>query len=226
MTYDSEQDLYALFGLPETVTAREIRIAPKARIKELHPDRTTGDGMRAAQLNQARDILLDPRRRTDYDERRRAYWASLLEPFDASVRVPGSGEPPAPLWSVAVGSRWRAVTVPGSSWRRRWLVVGGIAVAAVGAIAMVVGRGRSEKHHAASVSGHVPEGHDHAPGIGAPVSATDVPADPRTDSGREDDEREHEEREHDQLERGRQHKHRGRGRDGGDREGADECLRS
>ncbi len=51
----------AILGLPESASEDEIRAAHRRRMRAAHPDRG-GDAAEAARLNQARDVLLRPRR--------------------------------------------------------------------------------------------------------------------------------------------------------------------
>ena len=69
-------DPYYLLGLPQTATADQIRAAYRRKAAETHPDRQPPDQRAAAeeqmkQLNAARDLLLDPRRRATYDDKMR-----------------------------------------------------------------------------------------------------------------------------------------------------------
>lgn len=52
-----EKEAYALLGLPETASAEQIKAAYHRLIKRCHPD-SGGSPFLAAQLNQARDLLL------------------------------------------------------------------------------------------------------------------------------------------------------------------------
>ncbi len=69
-------DPYYLLGLPHTATAHEIRAAYRRKAAATHPDHQPPDQRAAAeeqmkQLNAARDLLLDPRRRATYDDQMR-----------------------------------------------------------------------------------------------------------------------------------------------------------
>lgn len=60
-------DLYALLEIDNSASDTEIRAAHRRLIKAHHPD-AGGDGATAAELNYARDTLLDPERRRAYDQ--------------------------------------------------------------------------------------------------------------------------------------------------------------
>lgn len=78
---------YEELGLTPEATQEEIRDAYRARAKQAHPDRTGGDAMLMARLNQAYETLGDPLRRVRYDSQhlklnRRAPQAPAKMPFD------------------------------------------------------------------------------------------------------------------------------------------------
>ena len=74
MDYDPSGDLYtAVLGISHIATPDEIRRAHRERIKALHPDKPGGNAARAAELNRARDVLLDSHQRVAYDAARSAY---------------------------------------------------------------------------------------------------------------------------------------------------------
>lgn len=69
-------DPYYLLGIELTATPDEIRAAYRRRAAEAHPDiqppeKREWASERMKQLNAARDLLLDPMRRAEYDERMR-----------------------------------------------------------------------------------------------------------------------------------------------------------
>jgi hypothetical protein len=61
------EDLYQVLGVPRDSSEEEIKRAYRRRIRELHPDRPTGDVAQARLVNLARDILLNSKRRVEYD---------------------------------------------------------------------------------------------------------------------------------------------------------------
>lgn len=74
---DSLIDLYALFELAPTAKTDDIRAAYRRRAAEVHPDHQPPEKRDWAseemkRLNAARDLLLDPLRRADYDKLWRA----------------------------------------------------------------------------------------------------------------------------------------------------------
>lgn len=101
-------DPYQLLRVPGGATAGEITRAYRQRILELHPDRASGDADEARLANLARDVLLDPVRRAEYDR-----LAAEPEP-----------EPPRSAWDtedVVVGAD--PGTAP-SAWETEDVVVG------------------------------------------------------------------------------------------------------
>jgi curved DNA-binding protein CbpA len=61
-----EIDAYAVLGLPPTATTEEVTARYREEAQAEHPDKG-GTGERMAQLNIAREILLDPEQRARYD---------------------------------------------------------------------------------------------------------------------------------------------------------------
>ena len=76
----AEFDFYKQLGVDRNASDEDIRAAHNQKIKELHPDRNRGHSKEnyaeftriTAAVNAARDVLLDPRRRREYDEFRMA----------------------------------------------------------------------------------------------------------------------------------------------------------
>ncbi len=62
------KDLYAILGIPRDADESEIRSAHRALAKKYHPDAGTGSSSeRFRSIQDAYDILSDPRRRAEYD---------------------------------------------------------------------------------------------------------------------------------------------------------------
>jgi curved DNA-binding protein CbpA len=70
--YDPRSDHYVALGVGSMASHDEIKKAHRALIRELHPD-CGGDAMPAAQVNIARDVLLNPVTRDEYDHARREW---------------------------------------------------------------------------------------------------------------------------------------------------------
>lgn len=93
-------DPYYLLGVPQNASSGEIRAAYRRRATESHPDRQPPDRRAWAeeqmkQLNAARDILLDPRRRAEHDakirlEVEKARWRARQEAFVPPDPPPGT----------------------------------------------------------------------------------------------------------------------------------------
>ncbi len=69
-----EKDYYAILGVPETATAKEITKAYRKLARELHPDKNPGNASaeeRFKAVSAAYDVLGDETKRTEYDEVRR-----------------------------------------------------------------------------------------------------------------------------------------------------------
>lgn len=69
-----EKDYYAVLGVPQTASAKDITKAYRKLARELHPDRNPGDASaeeRFKEISSAYDVLGDETRRAEYDEVRR-----------------------------------------------------------------------------------------------------------------------------------------------------------
>jgi len=82
-----DADPYLVLGVTRHADREEILKAFKRRARSLHPD-VSGDDTAFKRLNLARDVLLDPRRRAEYDR--------LTYRPAAGTPVPYEEPPPAP----------------------------------------------------------------------------------------------------------------------------------
>jgi curved DNA-binding protein CbpA len=65
---EQKKDLYAILGVKEDATKKEIKNAYKQRAKETHPDKEGGSEEAFKEVNEAFDVLGDDERRAVYDE--------------------------------------------------------------------------------------------------------------------------------------------------------------
>ena len=65
-------DYYQVLGVKHTASSKEIKAAYKRLARLQHPDLNSGSAEAFVQLSHARDILVDPKRRAEYDAQRHA----------------------------------------------------------------------------------------------------------------------------------------------------------
>src|SRR5947207_8919728 len=78
-------DYYQVLGVKHTASSKEIKAAYKRLARLKHPDLNGGSAEAFVQLSHARDILIDPRSRAEYDAQRHAApgpgsYAAVLKP--------------------------------------------------------------------------------------------------------------------------------------------------
>lgn len=69
-----DKDYYRVLGVPEDAGSDAIRKAYRAKAKECHPDKAGGDKAKEArfkEINEAHEVLSDPKKRAQYDQIRR-----------------------------------------------------------------------------------------------------------------------------------------------------------
>jgi hypothetical protein len=85
-------DPYRLLGVPRTASHDEITRAYKRRVRDVHPDLPDGSEEQTKLLHVAREVLLDPALRAEYDritttpDHAAAPW--VVAPHDAPVPPP------------------------------------------------------------------------------------------------------------------------------------------
>jgi molecular chaperone DnaJ len=80
-----EKDYYAVLGVPETASQKEITKAYRKLARETHPDANPGSEERFKEVSAAYDVVGDPEKRKEYDEVRK------LGPVGAGFGGPSGG---------------------------------------------------------------------------------------------------------------------------------------
>ncbi len=86
-----EKDYYAVLGVPETSSQKEITRAYRKLARDTHPDRNAGKEERFKDVSAAYDVVGDAAKRKEYDEVRK------LGPVGAGFGGPGAEGPGGPF---------------------------------------------------------------------------------------------------------------------------------
>ena len=106
-------DLYTELGVSENSTAKDIAAAWRLRVSVWHPDKHNGAPQKlqdlaketTARLNRAKDILLDPEKRRQYDAKRKERQAPRRAAAGQSARP--TEDPAKPDWQRAADESYR-----------------------------------------------------------------------------------------------------------------------
>jgi molecular chaperone DnaJ len=73
------KDYYAILGVPRTATQEEIKKAYRKLAHQYHPDKKGGDEAKFKEVNEAYQVLSDPKKRANYDNFGFAYNESTFQ---------------------------------------------------------------------------------------------------------------------------------------------------
>jgi curved DNA-binding protein CbpA len=104
-------DPYQVLGLARGATDTQIKAAHRALAKRYHPDASEGDARRFLRVQEAYQLLSDPLRRRDWDERHAPGPVRADRPGPTASRRP-SARPPATGGPAAASRRQRPAAPP------------------------------------------------------------------------------------------------------------------
>jgi len=99
---------YDALQLSRGASMDDVRAAYRRLAREHHPDRAGADGQAMARINQAYQVLSDPGRRAQYDQRLDSRPAPRMP---GRVVLPGQRGRTRLAWALAGLARW---------WSRAW----------------------------------------------------------------------------------------------------------
>ncbi|XP_051159964.1 J domain-containing protein [Leptopilina boulardi] len=129
-TPDENEDLYALLGCDESATVEQITAEYKALALQYHPDKNEGNKEAEAkfqQLKNAKEILCDPEKRSNYDKWRHSgisisykKWLGMKESVHQSMHwsTPKTKDRMLPDGTSAGGSPGHLRSQPMNAHRR------------------------------------------------------------------------------------------------------------
>jgi len=151
-------DPYALLEISPAATADDIQRAYRKVMRQAHPDMVTGDEDRTKLLNIARDVLLDPDLRAEYDRRALGVPSEPVAPrvsaWDAEDIVIDDRPPVHPVYSPPYRQPYSQpvyVAAPGDGIGLGvWALIAAILCFPLGAMLGVVALMREPKPHGAN----------------------------------------------------------------------------
>jgi curved DNA-binding protein CbpA len=105
-------DPYRLLGLPRNASLRQIKAAHRALAKRYHPDAPTADPSRFLRVQEAYQVLADPLRRREWDDRHAPAPMRADEPSRPGARAREGRRAQSPPGTGGRSYTWSAGDVP------------------------------------------------------------------------------------------------------------------